>query len=208
MDTNLLRRLNVGKGIVASFVLIVLLVGFSSCQSGDEPDGPDEFVVWDLTPVTVDVRFVDNTGANLLDEETEGNWIGQPFTLTCNDETFELKWSGWRSNLEDPYVPQSRAYMPRFYGFAAREYRVWNGNKWIHPKGQYYLSFGEFDAGDNYDFSVQLNVPGVDDVYMIDVKHTIVWTKEGPAVFNEFLLNGEPVKELPIKIVLPRLSKQ
>lgn len=185
--------------------VLVMLVGLPSCDSEDEGG---EFVIWDLAPVVVNIRIVDASGANLLDESTEGNWVREPFTLTCDDEIYELKWQVDKAETDRTDMPHSRYYMPRFYGFVAPTESYWNGKSWEYSKGVYYLSFGEFAGEDNLDLSLQLQIPHLNQVFDIDVTHRCQWKGNEPYMSTEFSLNGVPVEKNLIEIVLPRLPKQ
>jgi len=182
----------------------ILFVGLSSCDDnkGDEPKGD---IIWDIGPLNIDVKVVDGSGNNLLDAYAAGNWVGQPFVMTYKGESYEVVWPEPDVIGDASNGIHGRAYMPHFDGLKAIIENYWDVDHRVFVDGKFYLSFGEFSGDDNHDLSMQLSVPGLDEVYNIDVTHRFGWDDGKPVIATTIKLNGEIVEKFPIEIVLPRL---
>ncbi len=193
MKKLVLLFLNIGKGVAASFILFLMLVGFSSCK---------EDVIYEPFPLRIDIMIIDENGDNLLDENADGNWVGQPFTILKIDEeykqgrTYELFW--W--NLEYPNIPHSRMIL--LSGFTVEPLRYLVDGDIEELEGQYFLRFEGSYKTENKEYSLLFKVPGSEEEYIIYVKHS--YNKRKDKSNTKITFNGEPIEDLPIKIVLPR----
>ena len=127
------------------FYLTVLLLGAISMPScnNDEP-------IWDYAPVILKVNVVNQQGDNLLDSQYNGNILDGLMTLTYNGKT-----SGVALTPPEDLIPQSRYYLPTWYG----AFVMSGENYWTYPEPTEPAIFiGEFDGSASGKFDMTLTL--------------------------------------------------
>ncbi|MDE6300206.1 MAG: hypothetical protein K2M19_00635 [Muribaculaceae bacterium] len=173
--------------LVASIVALVMGI---SCSSDD--------ILVDYDPIEIKINLVDKDGNNLLSEKTEGNWLGQPFSVEYKNETYTADWSVLKNTIHE-----SREYLHHFYGFAAMPQEEWTDHGWIKKKGEFYLSFGEFDRGTDQNIKIKFMIPGREGADEIELTNEVKNSKSKTTIS----LNGKEFKGEDVTIVLPEFEE-
>lgn len=171
-------------------LLITVPFILTGCGNGDG----DDDMIWDFNPAGIEIMIVDEQGNNLLNPETEGNWMGSEFQVECDDELYTANWTAQDNE------PGSRFYMPTFMGLKAERVFITSPEK----SNDYYLYFGEFDGSCDQDIEMKFAVPGRNGLDNISLSHRVTWKKKNPEVTNTITLNGQQYDGSCVRIVLPR----
>lgn len=124
-----------GRSVLAlSLFLAFFALGLSACDDSSK----EKDLIVDYTPITFDIRVVDESGANMIDPE-------HPRSITKTDIKVEM--DGKMYQLEDLLSKGRplRALPANFYGFYY--HKVYYNNMWL-------LEFGEFDGGYDLDKTI------------------------------------------------------
>lgn len=171
------------------FTCIILCATSCSKDSGGS-DAPDD-LIWDIYPTGVAIYLVDKDGNNLLDPDTEGNWVGEQMSISLNDDDYPAIWT------YDDYQSGTRAMKPVFHGL------VWSGIfPYADQKGAH-LYFGEFDGASNHHMSLTFGIDMLNTVFDFKFTHTINWVKNEPEISNYITYKGKEIKGNKLEIVLP-----
>lgn len=167
---------------------ILALLIMNSCDNGD--NGDDDPIVWDVSPVQFGVLIVDEDGNNLLDEATEGNWVGADFKAVFKGQVYDAIW-------ENPWSQpaKSRFYMPTFRGL------------YFDPESTNsfgtlpsLLKFGEFDGAKSQNLEIEFVVPDIDRSYNMEIQYRF----KGTDSKGKLIMDGKEVDGYWFKIILPR----
>ena len=110
------------------FYFVAMLLCFAACEEKQEPPKEEEWVIWDFVNYSVEIEVQDvETGADLLDPETEGNILDQAIVMIYKGQTIPMK------SCEEI----TRANPAIFYGL------IWHKRL----DGGYFLAAGEFNTG-------------------------------------------------------------
>lgn len=159
------------------------LLSFTGC-SGEESDGPEPDVIWDIAPFVIHITVSDKDGNDLLDPET---------SQSIADNGIKAIWTGRTFEKDSIFVPdgQSRAVLAVFRGLYA--------NQW--PDGRYRLSFGEFAGDRNYEpqeLVIDWNDGTPNDTIVFS--HSFWWENHEPNQKTIVYLNGKET-DSPVHIV-------
>lgn len=121
----------------------------------------------DWNPVVISLHVEDAEGHNRLDP-TSDYFIGENISAIYEGQVYPVEIIGG---------PDTKTYMPRFFGLELRPDRMFG----------WYLTFGEFEGSESQDISVTLVWPdGTSDT--IRCKHTVATPL---AVTTHYKLNGK-----------------
>ena len=159
------------------------LLSFTAC-SGEESDGPEPDVIWDIAPFVIHITVSDKDGNDLLNPET---------SQSIADNGIKAIWTGRTFEKDSIFVPdgQSRAVLVVFRGLYA--------NQW--PDGRYRLSFGEFAGDRNYEpqeLVIDWNDGTPNDTIVFS--HSFWWKNHEPNQKTIVYLNGKET-DSPVHIV-------
>ncbi|MDE7414173.1 MAG: hypothetical protein K2N05_10380 [Muribaculaceae bacterium] len=174
-----------------SFLLMIFALLVSSpllCSCGDDDD-----IIWDMAPVNVMVNIQDTNGNNLLSPSVPGNLQGKKIVAEYKGQEYELNWDA---------SDETRYYMPFFSGLTLQSGYTQSGDQLEADPNKNYLSFGEFDGGENQDITISLHIEGYSNTWNISVSHHIIWKGNNPHVTNTASLNGENTPYDKITITL------
>lgn len=183
------------KRLLDIVIIACLMLCSASCsKDSDEPYGN---MIWDIAPTGVIIRLIDEEGNNLLDPETEGNWVGEKMAIGFKDSSFSAIWTydeykGYNNN------PESRAVMCFFHGL------FWTG---VIPTGDQKrasLAFGEFDGGSNQEMSLTFMIECINTVLEFKFTHNCEWNNHEPQISNYITYKGNVIKGNVLEIVLPK----
>lgn len=165
------------RNLLGIFLLLGLM-GLTNCS-----DGPEPGVIWDIAPLNVQIRVVDEAGHDLLDPDREDSWADKNIKAIYNGRTFE----------KDSGVPvKTKAIYVEFTGL--RTYSDPNGR--VHG-----LIFGDFNGDSDYrneEIILDWNDGSKKDTIVFN--HDFYWKKHEPKMTTVFYLNGVET-ESPIVIV-------
>jgi len=132
---------------IIKLILFILLPALASCSNDDEPNGG---WVGDVIPAKVTIEVEDTDGNNLYSVAYQGildrENLSTTVSYTYDGETlplYELK------RPDEAKAPQSRYYMPHFYGVYVDHYAL------EYPR----IRFGEFDGVEDQHEKVTVNWP-------------------------------------------------
>ncbi len=166
-------------------LILVLMIGTASLNL---TSCGDDDVIWDFSPVVLQINIVDADGNNLLLPDEEGSWFGKPMSIEYDGEVYQAQWE----TPEPPYYSNTRYYLPQFKGLYFDS---------SHIQGPT-LDFGEFDGEKNQKIDATFKIEGYDQEYRIVYTHTVKWKGNNPKVSNSITLNGKSVNE--ITVTLPK----
>lgn len=183
-------------------IAMICSITYVSCDNNENED----MVFGDFNPLNIDIMIVDEEGTNLLDPTVEGNWMDQPFQMTCLKDTYETSWIG------DPILnipPPSRLYVAYFHGLRCEQISVFENNDRVYYENKYKLVFGEFQGDEHQDLSMTFHVPYIETTYNIKVEYRFYLENYYDAYHTTRIwVDGKEVDSRPIKIVLPRRQTQ
>lgn len=182
--------------------LLVALAGCACFSSCDNMSGNND-ILYDFAGVGVNIALVDADGNNLLSPDTDGNWIGEDMFASCDDKTYTVSWEYILFDSEH----QSRMYLPTFYGLICRPKISWNGTSWQMEKNNNQLLFGEFSGHSNQHKNIVFGIDKLNTVWNIELDYTLTWHKGEPKTKKTIRINGQPVENGVVTIVLPRNTK-
>ncbi|MFI3285746.1 MAG: hypothetical protein R3Y08_03750 [Rikenellaceae bacterium] len=131
-------------------------------------------IIWDYTPMTLDISVVNDKGEDLLDKSVDGNILDNEITITYDGNTYGL------GKGAEPIV--TRECLAVFDGLTHYD----------SPYGNNYLSFGEFAAYYSYDMDLTLDL-GTGKTYDLRYVHNFehIDLLEQPTIENEAYVDGE-----------------
>lgn len=155
--------------------LLLLLITISLCSCDELPFGND--VIWDVSPVEVNIYVQDSQGNDLLSSSFEGNILKDSIYVEYGGIKFPI-------GVDMSEETMTRAYLAVLTGLKLRKY----GN-------ENYLSFGEFDGTKDWNdvCSIHWGDGTSDNIRFVrDFK----WALDGSPKVKEsaFYLNNEKVK--------------
>ncbi len=175
------------KKLVYLLSALTMVVAMAACSKDD--DMPDDDVIWDIAPSILMIQLEDESGANLLDPEVSGNWVGEPMWIGYDDKSFDVIWN------KDDLSTSSRALMPHFYG------AVWSG---VWPNRKYYLYFGEFSGESSRTMNLTFGITAINTVYEFEFSHRLVWENKEPHFDDHITYNGNQIEGYTLTLVLPK----
>ncbi len=179
--------------ILAVSALLFGLFALMSCSGSDnEPEGPEEGVIWDISPSCVRIELVDEEGNNLLDPETEGNWVGEELYIVYKDETYYTDWEYQATESG------SRALPVHFRGL------IWTGGLSGADMKKSCLKFGEFSAYGQYEMSLVFAATSINTVFEFKFTHSLVWKNHKPYFDEHIIYNGKDYEGNTLKLIFPR----
>lgn len=181
--------------VLSILALLFGLFGFMSCSEAEqEPDGPEEGVIWDIAPICVNIQLVDDEGNNLLDPETEGNWVGEELYIGYKDEAYYTDWEyqGMESG--------SRALPIHFRGL------IWTGGLPGADTKKSSLKFGEFSGTGQYEMSMVFAATSINTVFEFKFTHSLVWKDHKPHFYDHIIYNGKDYEGRTLKLTFPRTN--
>ncbi|MDE6650340.1 MAG: hypothetical protein K2K45_10475 [Muribaculaceae bacterium] len=177
------------------FLCLILCI-VSCTKDNDAPDGGND-MIWDIGPTGINIRLIDEEGNNLLDQETEGNWVGEKMTIGFRDKSYSAIWT-YDEYEEFVKNPDSRAIMPVFHGL------FWTGVlPTVNQKGAC-LGFGEFDGASNQEMSLTFMIEQINTVFEFKFTHACEWINNEPKISNHITYNGKIIKGTILEIILPK----
>ncbi len=160
--------------------LVAMFVGLTACG---EDDGD---MMYDFTPIEVYFTLTGTDGEDLLDPATPGTYADLPIKATYQGKTYD------KDVFDKLLPPQSRYYMPRFYGICTTRLE----------DGRYALVFGELDGADTYENETITMEWGDGSRDEVKFSSRIQWKKGKPNVIRSFKLNDEEVaKDTPRPLI-------
>ncbi len=209
---NLLSKFK--TGFLAVILAVTGSVALSSCS--DDDDGPADDVIWDIYPITLQIRLVDSEGNNLLDPKVPGNWYGTEMWMENNGKRYEIKWvdpDNLPVNVPAPFFrshsDNSRAIMAEFHGFYMNtlEY-IYGGNPVgteISPDlATTVLEWGNYDGTKNIHEYMTFGIKELNQTYQIDLYHEFHWENHQPKGTTWIKCDGVFHDYEPLVFVLPR----
>lgn len=172
--------------------LLVSLLGLVACDESKN-DGPDDDVIWDFSPVTVNIYLQDAEGNNLLSPTFPGNIRGRRIAALYEGKEYEVNWNS---------AGETRFYMPNFTGLSIEMSYVLSGDDYVLAPETSHLTFGEFDGSQDQDISLTLSIEDIPETWDITYTRRMEWKKHKPVITDTRTLNGETVEGRMI-IVLP-----
>lgn len=165
---------------------VAMIVAAGACS---KDDGPDDDMIWDISPANVIIQLVDEDGNNLLDPAVAGNFVGEPMSIGYQEEAYIAIWK--REELQ----PETRYYMPYFYGF------VWSG---IFSDKRYALYFGDFDGATSQDLKLTFGILDINTVHEFEFSHRIVWKNKKPHFDDYITYKGQRIEGSTLTLVVPK----
>lgn len=178
--------------MVKSFfaLAVIIICGIcSSCQNND--------IIYDISPVEVNIMLTDEEGQNMLSPDVEGSWYGSDISMTYDGEAYDAQW-------ENDLQSTTRYYLAIFHGLRCCQKFIEVDGQWKPDFSTNYLSFGEFQGEKNRDYDMTLRIEELDADYRIEVHNRCVWKNGKPKIDREIKLNGEPVTNSMLRITVPR----
>ena len=171
------------KKIILKFKLIVFcLMGLIMCGVLSSCKKDEEDVIWDYSPLAINIIVLDAEGHNILNPDVEGSLYGTAISVTYNDETYQTKWTSedWNTRYLAPY----------FTGLTFKPGKVWEDGQ-SHPVGELnHLSFGEFESSHDVTMYLTLHIPTLDKEYEIECRHTFRWVNKEPHQEDKYFVDG------------------
>lgn len=173
----------------ASLLLLLLpLLTLVSCKNDDE------FIIWDIAPVSIDIVIQDADGNNLLSPGVPGSLYGEDISIEYDGKTYSSDWSTYY---------ESRYYMPHFDGLKINNGWSWVDGERVDDPSKDFLSFGQFDGAENQNISAVLTIPGHSEPYKIDLVHKYKSNNKNLKYDTKIYLNGERISGSTVIIRLP-----
>lgn len=97
------------KKFLLLFVSICVILGFTACDDENDTIEIVETVDGTKLPVHFFLYLSDENGINLLSENTEGNWLNAPISITRDGDTEMVDWSRFQPQSLDPWLPRKQS---------------------------------------------------------------------------------------------------
>ena len=158
------------------YILIASIIALTAGGCSDDNDD----IIWDFSPVTIDLDVTDADGNSLLRAETPGNILASGLTATFSDKEYTLR-------MPDDNM-QSRALPARFIGLYLDE-NIWmDQDMMMHSSPR--LCFGEFQGFEDFDHTVVFHFPSADRNVTVRVVSKARWKGNDPDWRLDYYLDG------------------
>lgn len=166
--------------------LMAMLLGLSSCK------GEDDDVMWDFSPIEIDIIIRDSEGHNLLDPDYEKNIIGSEVYMTCDDSRHDPQASCVDSRHDVEWMwgtqPVTRVYAALYYGIRHLNTNLYSPS----TPSEWILKIGEFPGDENCDRTFDLVINGK--THKLRLVNSFKWRRNDPQIDTQIYLDG---KECP-----------
>lgn len=171
------------------FKLLALLSFLTLAVTSCDKEETDDFIVYDYSPVSINIALTDSQGNSLFDIATPNNLLDCDIYVTYEDKRWDMDNVRYNDRgFKDSNVFQyekTRIYVPTFYGLYLNNYRQSETGVNIAA-----LEFGPMEGGVHGTVEYTLHIPELDRTY--DCR--IITTKKGYNADYKFIVNG---KEYP-----------
>lgn len=209
---NLLSKFK--AGFLAVLLAVTGSVALTSCS--DDDDGPEDGAIWDIAPITLQIRLVDAEGNNLLDPKVPGNWYGTEMWMENNGKRYEIKWLDPDDLPKNGFAPffvtpseNSRAILAEFYGFYMNTLERTLGGTPVGVDSwpdlaTTVLEWGNYDGMKNIHEYMIFGISELNQTYKLDMYHEFHWKDHQPASTTWIKCDGKFHDYEPLVLVLPK----